>query len=659
VTYKALNYKNHFWLLVALAVAFALRVYALGAQSLWNDEGNSVALASLSLEAIANSAARDIHPPLYYFLLHFWVLLAGQTEFAVRFLSVIAGVLVVALVFRIAYSVFGEEVAIIAAFLVALSPFQVYYSQEARMYIWVTLWSAVSVLAMAVMLKISDEGRVTRGEKKESSASLVTRHSSRVTHSLAWLLYIAATIAALYTQYFAASIVVAENGAFLIWLYLAWRDKRANIGHSVAFWVAAQAVVGLVVAPWYLSVRDQLASWPAISESLDLPTLLWRGLNVFSVGTTLEGAFAVVVSVVFGVLFLIGWRLTHSANANWGIATLVLWALAPVGVMYVISLSRPAYNPKLLLLATPAFYILAARGLAQPVTRHLALVTRPSFVICSFVILFGSVLSLNNYYFDLYYARDDYRTILETVDTDERAGDGILVDDKGQIDVVRYYWRGSQQLFLLPRMRPPDPAATRADVDDMLVKVQRLFAIYYATEQGDPQGIVETRLAEKAFKARDDWYGDVRLAVYGIAPAARGALSEVNAKVGDELALADSRVDSRQVDAGDILTLTLDWRAVSTPTARYKVFVHLLDANNQVIAQRDGEPIGDTRPTTTWRAGESIADNYGILIEPGTPPGEYTIEVGMYRADDGARLPISQGGQDIGDHLVLGAVVVK
>ncbi|MCI0474886.1 MAG: glycosyltransferase family 39 protein, partial [Anaerolineales bacterium] len=125
------KYKNYFWLLVALFVAFALRVVFLDAQSLWNDEGTSVALSSLSLEAIINGAARDIHPPLYYLLLHFWMPFAGQTEFAVRFLSVIAGVLIVAVTYRVARAFFDDEVAVIAAFLTAFSPFQIYYSQEA------------------------------------------------------------------------------------------------------------------------------------------------------------------------------------------------------------------------------------------------------------------------------------------------------------------------------------------------------------------------------------------------------------------------------------------------------------------------------------------------------------------------------------------------
>ncbi len=640
-----MKHQNHFWLLLA----FALRVYALDAPSLWSDEGTSVALASLSVEAIVNGAVRDIHPPLYYLLLHFWMPLVGQSEFAVRFLSVLAGVLVVAVVFRIASSVFDNRVAILAACLAALAPFQVYYSQEARMYIWVTLWAAVSMSAF-VRLQVA-------GFKFQ-----VTTRNSQCT---VWLLYITATLALLYTQYVGAFVLVAENLAFAVWLPFTWRSaavsgQRSAVKRALVLWLAAQLIVAAVFAPWFLAAGGQLASWPPISEPLDLPTLVWRVLNVFSVGITLEGALAASVSLGFGALFLIGLRWTRDARANWGTAALILWTLVPIGAMYVVSLSRPAYNPKFLLLATPPFYILAARGLRQLSIDNYQLTIRSvSFVICIFVILSASILSLTNYYFDPRYARDDYRTIVRTIDANARVGDGILINAPGQIDVVRYYWRGDQTLFLLPRMRPPDPAATRADVDEMLSKVTRLFAIYYATQQSDPHGIVETRLAERAFKARDEWHGNIRLAIYGIAPAARAAPQPLDAKFGNEITLANYQLDARTARAGDVLTLTLNWRVEQTPSARYKVFVHLLDVQSRVVAQRDGEPVGDTRLTTTWRAGENLADNYGVFIEPGTPPGEYRVEIGMYRADDGARLPIARDGRGLGDHLIIGTMQVK
>jgi 4-amino-4-deoxy-L-arabinose transferase-like glycosyltransferase len=646
----------------ALLLAFALRVYALDAQSLWNDEGTSVALALRSIEAIIVGAARDIHPPLYYLLLHFWMPFVGTTEYTVRFLSVIGGVLTIAVVLRIAYSVFGERVGIVAAFLTALSPFQVYYSQEARMYIWVTLWSALSVCAFIQVsgFKFQVEQSAIGNQRSAVSGqqSAVIGHRSSVS---AWLAYIVATLAALYTQYVGAFIVLAENLAFAIgWLGILRNTQYAT--RSLALWLIGQLVIGSLFLPWFLFAGGQLATWPSISEPLDLPTLVWRVLNVFSVGLTLEDELATITSILFGVLFVLGCLRTAVPLSYCPTVPLLLWTLVPVAAVYIVSLSRPAYNPKFLLLATPAFYILVARGLSavfsfqfSVFSLHASRITLSRSLALSLflIILISNLQSLISYYHNPRYARDDYRTIVHWIDTNERAGDGMLINAPGQIDVVRYYWRGNQTLFLLPRMRPPDPTATRADVDEMLGKTRRLFAIYWATDQSDPARIVETRLAERAFKARDEWHGDVRLALYGIAPSAREAPRILNARFNTML-LHGYQLDTRDARAGDVLTLTLYWRVEQTPNARYKVFVHLLDADARVIAQRDGEPFADLRPTTTWRVGETIVDNYGVFIEPSTPPGEYRIAIGVYRADDGARLRVGES-----DHLILGNVSVK
>ncbi len=682
--------------------AFLLRVYALGGQSLWNDEGTSVALASRSLEAIADGAAKDIHPPLYYFLLHFWMPLAGDSEYSVRFLSVVAGVLLVAFTTRLALDLFGSEAALVAGLLSALAPFQVYYSQETRMYIWVALWCAASVWAMATWR--SGFGLGLQSKIKNQKSKIHNLQSPIC-------LYVGATIAALYTHYFAPAVILAENFAFAGWLALQWRwvrepsstaGPRSAVKGAAAAWVAAQLLIGLAFLPWYLYAGNQLAAWPSISEPFDLPTLLWRVLGVFSTGLSLDGAAATIAALILGALLLVGVLPTRDGRANWNVGLLGLWLLLPIGVMYVVSLSRPAYNPKFLLLATPPFFILVARGLsvlaeripgvlrsagrlpkktaglvrserisalfdAKTTTRRAEALTASFFGLPLVYSLLGvgvlavvSLLpSLGNYYTDPRYARDNYRAILQYVDMHAQPGDGLLIDAPGQSDIVRYYLQGDLRLFPLPNGRPPDPARTRADVDEMLAQVNRLFAIYWATEQADPGRIIETRLADLAFKARDEWHGNVRFAVYGIPPVARPPARAINAAFGGEILLAGYRLDAEQLRAGGVETLTLYWTAKQTPAARYKVFVHLLDDENQVVAQRDGEPVGDLRLTTTWRAEETIADNYGIFVEPGTPPGEYRLEIGMYRADNGARLPIgTNDGQAMGDSLILDHVKV-
>lgn len=666
---EILEFKNRFWLLIALLVALLFRVYLLGAQSLWNDEGTSIALAARSLSAIIDGAARDIHPPLYYFFLHFWMPLAGQSEFAVRFLSVIAGVLLVALSYRLARFFFDVEVANVAAYFAAFSPFGVFYSQETRMYIWVAFWAGLSVLAMLQMFEVKDWKLQAQdaNQPAQSRDSAPSQANSRRNRALAWALYVAATIAALYSHYFGATVLAFENLSFAIWVWLAWRSKRPHLRHSIVLWVVAQVICILAFLPWYFLTANQLVSWPAISEPFDLPTLLWRVLNVFSVGFTLDAAGSAIAAVAFAVLVCFGARLARNAQTIWGVTLMILWTLGPVLAMYAVSLSRPAYNPKFLLLATPPFFILAARGLSHihpgiflqprnPMPRSYLL--RYFYFAIAIIAAVSFIPSLQNYYYNPAYARDDYRSVLHLIDANVRAGDGILIDAPGQVDVVDYYHRGAQPIFPLPRMRPIAPNQTRFDVDDIVTnRVKRLFAIFYGGAQADPEGVIETRLAQRAFKASDEWHGNVRLAIYGIPPNPRDPGQATELRFGNEISLERWQLDGRDARAGDVVMLTLNWVAISQPAARYKVFVHLVDSSGRVIAQRDGEPVGDTRITTTWRAGEKIGDNYGLWVQNA---GEFTLEIGMYRADNGARLPIvSRDGNRLGDYWNLSPVRVS
>ena len=85
------------WLLVGiLLTSFALRTYRVGDQSVWWDEGLAAWAARQSLSEIAEWTSSDVHPPLYFWILHYWRLLAGETEFGLRVLSVAVGVLTVA-----------------------------------------------------------------------------------------------------------------------------------------------------------------------------------------------------------------------------------------------------------------------------------------------------------------------------------------------------------------------------------------------------------------------------------------------------------------------------------------------------------------------------------------------------------------------------------
>ncbi len=106
---------------------------------------------------------------------------------------------------------------------------------------------------------------------------------------------------------------------------------------------------------------------------------------------------------------------------------------------------------------------------------------------------------------------------------------------------------------------------------------------------------------------------------------------------------------------GETVRLTLYWQALAEMETSYTVFVHLLDEAGQVQGQRDSIPGNGTLPTTGWLAGEVIIDDYEINV----PAGEYDIEIGMYQASTGERLPVYQAsGRAAEDRILLEKVTV-
>jgi len=108
--------------LAVLLLSTGLRFYRIEYQSYWHDEGNSLNLAGESVPVILQSAASDIHPPGYYLALKVWRTGLGETEFALRSLSVLAGVVLVALLYWLGRYFFNRPAAIVAAALGAVNP---------------------------------------------------------------------------------------------------------------------------------------------------------------------------------------------------------------------------------------------------------------------------------------------------------------------------------------------------------------------------------------------------------------------------------------------------------------------------------------------------------------------------------------------------------
>jgi mannosyltransferase len=633
-----------------LLLSFALRFYRLDAQSLWADEGASIVQAGRSLSAIAFHTARDIHPPLYYYLLHFWVQFLGDGEIAVRSLSAILGVLLVGLIFLLGRRLADpadNKTGLVAAFVAALSPFQVYYSQEARMYILLAALGAATVYA--ALRYVEAEHQAGAGLKPAP------------TEVYLWAaVYVLAAAGGLYTHYAFPAVLAAVNLAYLA---AAWRDGPG--WRRVGRWLLLQCGALLLFAPWLPTAYRQVTGWPAPAQPVPPDVALKTPLRLLGLGLSPDGPGTEWLAAGFAVLALIGlWAATKGPRSTFHRLLLPLYLLLPV--LLTVALFKPAYL-KFLLVASPAFCLAVGQGLTLP-WRMLSSRRLPNLreglrwgwlgLGLLFVGLV-SALSLRNYYFDPRYARDDYRGIARYVEAAGRDGDAIILNAPGQEEIFGYYYEGDLPIYPLPRQRPPDEAQTVEELAELARRHERIFALFWATAESDPQGLVEGWLDGQAYKAWDAWHGNVRLAIYATPATGQPAVEEkLDARLGAAIVLQGYQLYRDKVLAGDILPVTLLWKAEEIPATNYKVFVHVVDRQGRVAAQRDSEPLGGRRPTTSWQPGEIIEDNYGILIPPGTPPGSYRLLAGMYDPADGARLPVSLGEQEGLDSVPLGEVAI-
>ena len=669
-------------LVLVLLLALGLRFYRIEAQSLWNDEGTSVALAQRDLLTIARSAARDIHPPLYYYLLHVWIGLWGTSELAVRSLSALLGTLLVLWTILLGrtlvssvergdaslYSSCGctraDGLGLVAGLFAAVSPFLVYYAQEVRMYMLCACLGAASTwMVVRLLLQWGEPG-------SPSSRSSETGHRGQL-----WAgSYVLVSVLLLYTHYFAVTVILAQNLAFLCWLAaMGKRGTSSWIVDRLRVWVLLQLLVLVAYLPWLVLVREQLRAWPATSAPLQMRVFLLDLLRVFSQGLSIP-ARPNVGMLGFGVLLALGmiaplWggkrNVSRSPSSGPLHMTILLCLVVPIAVLYLMSLQRPMYNPKFLLLCAVPFALLLAQGaltlssLAPPgPTRWLGLLLTLGGM--TWVVI-SATISLRAYYFDPGYARDNYRGIARYIEALGVDGDVVLINAPAQVETFSYYYAGSLPVFPLPRQRPLDRSLTQQDLQQLVEGRKRVFAILWATDESDPERFIEGWLDARTYKAMDSWYGNVRLAVYAIPEelGAGGMEHTLMADLGGQVRLLGYSLPTAEIRSGDILQLTLYWQALTPMTERYKVFTHVLDSFGHLVGQRDAEPGGGARITTLWREGEEVVDNYGLAILPGTPPGEYLVEVGLYSVSDGLRLPVMKDGQPAGDFIVLQSVRVQ
>jgi mannosyltransferase len=319
--------------LLLILVAFLLRAVSLDAQSLWRDEVDVIRFATESPAELTKGLLREGHNgPFYYVVMHVWLFLVGSSEFGLRFLSLACSVLAVALLWRVGERMIGARAAMLAALIAAVSPYLVWYGQDAKMYAMVSALSLAAVLCL--WRALSGEG---------------TKY---------WVGFVLAASFSLYIHLLSA-LMIAVFAAALPIFWPSFRQRWRG-------WLLSLALLTLPYLP--------LAAWqmPLLLRTFDtghpqygLRQMLSLLLSLYTRGVTQIGCWVLSAAFLFALLVgIFGPR----ESRGWPVRRrifLAAWFLLPVVLIYLVSLRVPVFEPRYLIFIAPAFYLLTALGLQR------------------------------------------------------------------------------------------------------------------------------------------------------------------------------------------------------------------------------------------------------------------------------------------------------
>jgi 4-amino-4-deoxy-L-arabinose transferase-like glycosyltransferase len=637
-------------------LAFTLRLLRLDFQPLWWDEGYSVYFASQDLASLTLMTAADIHPPFYYYVLHYWIALFGPSGAALRLLSVVIGAATIPVFYVVARRLVPGGTALLACLLLAVSPFHVYYSQEVRMYALATLLGLASIYFAQ---------RLLMNGASEAGPPSVREQNGRRT--LDWFCYVLFTALAMYTLYYAAFIPLFQT----LYALLANRRNRRRLLE----WLAAQVALAILYLPWIglaggilvNYVGDKMAVEARVP--LSLPTYLTDHFTAFAVGQPLGiwgqpqgiwspltwGSLALLTLAAAGVAANRSLR----ARAEW----LLSWLVIPPAAGFVLNLVypfAPSGYQRFLLFCLPAYLLAAAAGLTALGPPATTMARRVALPVTGVLLLGFTILPLYAFYTTPRYPSDDYRPLIAQIAALGQPDDAILTVFPWQVGYLEsYYPQPRPRIVEAPdAMWSRDPQRLRQDLDALTAASARLWFPAHQKHGAILEQQVEAYLSEGAYPIANDWFGDTRL--YFFTAGRTAAPSSQALSFDRRVDLLAWAIGDEPVEAGrGVLPVDLRWRLTAPITSDYIVKLRLADSRGSTWGQRDSSPVAGRLPFSAWQADQEITDRHGLLIPAGTPPGAYQVRLSLYARATGESLSVQDAsGRTLGSEAVLGAVQV-
>lgn len=489
--------KKFIWLAFFL-FALALRLFHLGTQNLWYDEQMTVEISQVDGQDFFHALRGESNkPPLYFLFMRCWPT-KQATEFWIRLPGAIFGALTCLVALALGNQIFGGKRGWVFATLLALAPFHIYYSQEARMY---SLLGLVGAMAMFCAWRFCQ------------------------TQNRRWALaYLICATLSCYT--FTYGIFLLPFSCLLSLCFRPCLSRKALL----IIW-GANILTMLLFCPWIPLLIDSAQSGVGLQLLSRGPVLLALAYTIFvlGLGTTfgptteqlrvlgkriltedpvtggvlLGGLLLVILITLIGLKFL--WRRNRNAFffASLG---LVIFCGGPA----LLNLLNPGvpFNARYAILALIPF-LAAAAGFFWWATekrlwrKALALL----FVGCI-------AASLANLFFNPKYARDDMRSAARYLQSLETPPEHLIVCAGFMELSLRYYYDGPAKIFAL-NVRGAAVEKLFQPIASELADGQEFGLIYARPDHGDPNGVLPAWLLERyEFKARKSWTG-VTLYLFG------------------------------------------------------------------------------------------------------------------------------------------------
>jgi uncharacterized membrane protein len=491
-------------------LAAALRLFHLDAQSLWMDEVASFQNAqAFGRAGMKGLAAADHIAPLHSIILWCMVQIGGQNAIALRLPSALAGIATIPAIWWVGIRMFRcPRIALIAAGLAAISPYAVWYSQEARMYALLLLCATLFVALCWPLV-----------ERRLSWAELTA-------------VTIVSTIG-FYTHHYMVLV------SFAFGLFLLLREGPARIIANLreprlSAWVATQAIAFALFAYWLALTANKLHDNAGFSKPA---LLLWTPYTFFSfvvglsfgpsthdlrtgLGPALRQDWLpiAIAGISTGLVMLRGLRAAFAPGRAQASLWLLLWIVVPIGLaIFATFVTNIQYNVRYVIFCFPAFVLLLALGIDAVIARW------PRFGASG--IVFGAaaaamvacmLVALANWYGSDRYAKEDVRPLARLLV--ERPGQQMLIADNNRIALPLSFYGAPLPTLAVDNIlwaRTPSVVVNTLDREQSTLPPE-VWLVEYRSWEGDPQGQVQQWLDKHGHLAGTQTWPGVSLRRYAM-----------------------------------------------------------------------------------------------------------------------------------------------